>query len=220
MGIGLSNGAFYNDEAHYQASQWDKRYDNNRFETNDPIDLNPDAPDPDMFSDNTERATRDKNIISPEQGIRNRKQNQQERELDQVENDILGQPISNVMPFPDNKDPRQDFDYRFPKNLPPSGILNDLKKPTGQTVPLVRKIANLTNSPDEILEGVRSSPGGGVDPIHLRSPETARFRLNQLLRDKASSRKAGHDVEGSDYMFYNTQIRHLRDFLKNNPSPD
>lgn len=43
------------------------------------------------------------------------------------------------MPFPDNTNPDANFVNRF-GNLPPSGILNDLKKPTGDTVPLVRKI--------------------------------------------------------------------------------
>lgn len=57
-------------------------------------------------------------------------------------------------------------------------------------------------------------PQMAVDPIHLRSKETAKIRLDQLLRDKAASKKAGDDVEGSDYMFYNNQIRELREFLK------
>jgi hypothetical protein len=49
---------------------------------------------------------------------------------------------------------------------------------------------------------------------HLESPEKAKFRLGQLLRDKASSKKAGVDVNSSDYMFYNAQIRELREYLK------
>lgn len=56
---------------------------------------------------------------------------------------------------------------------------------------------------------------GGVDPIHFKSPEAAQFRLGQLQRDKAASKKAGDDVNSSDYMFYNTQIRALKEYLKN-----
>lgn len=52
------------------------------------------------------------------------------------------------------------------------------------------------------------------DAGHLATPEKAKIRLGQLLRDKAASKKAGDDVESSDYMFYNNQIRALRDHLK------
>jgi hypothetical protein len=54
-----------------------------------------------------------------------------------------------------------------------------------------------------------------VEPQHLQSVEAAKFRLGQLLRDKASTKKAGYDVESSDYMHYNTQIRALREHIKN-----
>lgn len=73
----------------------------------------------------------------------------------------------NQMPFPDNSNPDSNFVNRF-GNLPPSGILNDLKKP--QDKPLIRKIAavgNLGNSPDEImsgLEGARQYPSGFSQP--------------------------------------------------------
>jgi hypothetical protein len=49
---------------------------------------------------------------------------------------------------------------------------------------------------------------------HLASPEKAKFRLGQMLRDKAATKKAGDDVESSDYMHYNSQIRALRGYLK------
>lgn len=48
---------------------------------------------------------------------------------------------------------------------------------------------------------------------HLASPEKAKFRLGQLLRDKASTKKAGGDVE-NDYSHYNNQIQVLRNYLK------
>lgn len=96
MGIGLSNGAFYRDEGHYQASMWDDRYDDN--------------------------------IVSPQ-------------ELKDRQDYPVPTLAKDTMPFPDNKNPDSTFDSRF-GTLPPSGILNDLKKPTGETVPLIRKISN------------------------------------------------------------------------------
>ena len=154
MGIGLSNGAFYNDEAHYHASQWDDRYDDNVITPNQmytnkglekseidnlglDVSLTVDGAKPPVSAEsNVDPAIEEelKSFTPPE--LRNP--------------DAPGPLNSNTnvasskMPFPDNKDPRQDFDYRFPKDLPPSGILNDLKKPTGQTVPLVRKISDLS----------------------------------------------------------------------------
>src|SRR5882762_4781960 len=53
-----------------------------------------------------------------------------------------------VMPYPNNNNPDSDFTSRYGV-LPGSGILNDLKKPTGQTVPLVRKISDS----DQVEEG-------------------------------------------------------------------
>lgn len=49
---------------------------------------------------------------------------------------------------------------------------------------------------------------------HMQNPRLAKIRLDQLLRDKAASKKAGVDVDSSDYMFYNNQIRKLREYLK------
>lgn len=107
MGIGLSNGAFYRDEGHYQASRWDNRYDDN--------------------------------VISP-------RQLQTNKELDAAEVSPFGPglEVKDQMPFPDNKNPDSTFYSRF-GTLPPSGILNDLKKPTGETVPLVRRISDLSD---------------------------------------------------------------------------
>lgn len=44
-----------------------------------------------------------------------------------------------MMPFPDNRNPDMDFVNRWP-DLPPSGILNDLKPPPETTPPLRRKL--------------------------------------------------------------------------------
>lgn len=60
----------------------------------------------------------------------------------------------------------------------------------------------------------------GIDPVHFKSVDAAKFRLGQLQRDKAASKKAGDDVDSSDYMFYNTQIRALKDFIKANSNAE
>src|ERR1700722_677332 len=52
-------------------------------------------------------------------------------------------PAQKAMPFPDNHNPEQDFNSRF-GNLPPAGILNDLKKPADTSPALVRKINDVT----------------------------------------------------------------------------
>jgi len=43
------------------------------------------------------------------------------------------------MPFPDNHNPDMDFVNRWPAQLPPSGILNDLKAPNPD-LPLARHL--------------------------------------------------------------------------------
>lgn len=45
--------------------------------------------------------------------------------------------LQSQMPFPDNRDPRTDFNARWPSQLPPSGIMNDMKPqvPAGPQVP-------------------------------------------------------------------------------------
>lgn len=82
----------------------------------------------------------DDNVIPPNKM-------QTDKQLDQVELDVLGIPVKdNNMPFPDNRNPDSTFDSRF-GNLPPSGILNDLRRPNGTTVPLVRRINALADDP-------------------------------------------------------------------------
>jgi hypothetical protein len=79
MGIGTSLGSFYDDEFHYQA----RKFLNRERPHNDDIIANPDKPDKGMFSDNTERLTRDDNIRTPNQVYQN-------QQLDKVENNELG----------------------------------------------------------------------------------------------------------------------------------
>lgn len=67
------------------------------------------------------------------------------------------------MPFPDNNNPDTDFNNRFGK-LPPSGILNDLKKPTGETIPLVRRISMTTDD-----RGAIQDNGGEIAEM-IKSP--------------------------------------------------
>lgn len=91
---------------------------------------------------------------------------------------------------------------------------------TGIIDPQAGKFGALTSTlmadsskPGTAIEAIGKT--GGADPRHFKSPETATFRLGQLQRDKAASKKAGEDVNGSDYMFYNTQIRALKEYIKN-----
>lgn len=49
------------------------------------------------------------------------------------------------MPFPDNRNPDMDFANRWP-NLPPSGIMNDLKPNMDPGLPMVRRL-DMTNKP-------------------------------------------------------------------------
>lgn len=51
------------------------------------------------------------------------------------------------MPFPNNRNPDSDFTSRF-GNLPPSGILNDLKRPDPDR-PLLRRISDVTSDNGE-----------------------------------------------------------------------
>lgn len=134
MGIGTSLGAYFENDFTHQAGIEDHSHDKSSRETNDNIDVNPDAPNPGYFSPNTERFTLDNNIVTPHQAYQN-------KQLEKVDNDELGGievSKKDKMPFPDNRNPDMDFNSRF-GNLPPSGILNDLK-PQDTTPPLVRRI--------------------------------------------------------------------------------
>lgn len=145
MPIGTSMGAFYEDSFHQAAAQWDPKYDTNE------IGVDQDNP-----------ALNDKNNVLPQDV-------QAYRSLPNQMQEQVG--MKSQMPFPDNNNPNTDFNNRF-GNLPPSGVLNDLKKPTDQTPQLVRKVANITNTPAEImdgLEGSRSYPSGFSKPERIKS---------------------------------------------------
>jgi hypothetical protein len=133
MGIGTSQGAYYDDSFHKAAAEWDPKYDTNE------IGVDQDNP-----------ALNDKNNVLPQDV-------QAYRSLPNQMQEQIG--MKSQMPFPDNNNPNTDFTNRF-GNLPPSGVLNDLKKPSDPSPPLIRKIAylgNLTNTPDEVMTGVEMS---------------------------------------------------------------
>lgn len=52
-----------------------------------------------------------------------------------------------AMPFPDNHNPDMDFVNRWPSNLPPAGIMNDLRPQieTGPNIPLPANIQAIVN---------------------------------------------------------------------------
>lgn len=148
MGIGTSMGAYYDDSFHQAAADWDPKYDNNVV---DPAVVY--APSTGGFSldfDNNETTMGEINT---------------NKQLDQVEQTELGgTEIGMKMPFPNNRNPDQDFNSRF-GNLPPSGILNDLK-PQNPDKPLIRKIGWQNNSEDfnnlpddKYMANIDKSPG-------------------------------------------------------------
>lgn len=82
----------------------------------------------------------DDNEVTPNQLYQN-------KQLNDVEmTELGGLPVAqkSQMPFPDNKNPDTDFTSRF-GNLPPSGIMNDLKPQ--QPPPLMRKISDIYDTP-------------------------------------------------------------------------
>ena len=58
--------------------------------------------------------------------------------------EVSGKPSQ--MPFPDNHDPRADFTNRWPTNLPPAGILNDLKPKIENGPALQRKMGDAAST--------------------------------------------------------------------------
>lgn len=91
---------------------------------------------------------------------------------------------------------------------------------TGIIDPHAGKFGTLTSTmfadsskPGTAIEAMAKT--GGADIKHFQSVKAAKFRLGQLQRDKAATKKAGYDVDSSDYMFYNAQIRALKNFIKN-----
>jgi len=191
MGIGTSKGAFYRDEGHYQASQWDDKYDDN--------------------------------VITP-QDLKTRK------DLDAAELNPttgLGIEIKDQMPFPNNNDPRTDFDFRFPKELPPSGILNDLKKPTGETRPLVRKISMSGedgNSPPPVddldIPGVvrgpqMRNPANDNDNLQIETPVYIEDAIDDSWKSLIDKHRRGIEIKSEQARLLQIQLeREFNDIEK------
>lgn len=94
------------------------------------------------------------------------------------------------------------------------GIDNGIIDPqAGKYGALTSTLMADSSKPGTAIEAIGKT--GGADPRHFQSVEAAKFRLGQLQRDKAATKKSGYDVDSSDYMTYNTQIRALKEFIKN-----
>ena len=159
MGIGTSLGAFFNDEGHFYASQHDPRYDTNDYNVITPKEDGtiPKAPAQKMRED-----------ITAIDGLPIKDQRQSSTAGD--------------MPFPDNRNPDSDFNSRF-GNLPPSGILNDIRKPKDTAPALVRKISDIeyapfgVAAPIEIPEGSKQGRGfSGFVPPKDDTPGNVLYR--------------------------------------------
>lgn len=104
---------------------------------------------------------------------------EQDKAGNQSEVQNYGIDVSDKMPFPNNNNPDTDFTNRF-GNLPPSGILNDLKKPSDTTPALVRRIAEVNKDPIGTNPKLSEFGGGGggvsvpetVKSAALRIPST------------------------------------------------
>lgn len=118
------------------------------------------------------------------------------------------------MPFPDNNNPDLAFNNRF-GNLPPSGIINDLKKPTGETVPLMRKIDYKTASPlvtitDEDIDKATglalSFSGGGLSTSEIGGVKILQGKDSNVTPMRP---KAGNDNVPDTPMYGATKIDQL-----------
>lgn len=151
----------------------------------------------------------DNNVITPEQQKTN-------KALDEAELDPstgLGIEIGNknVMPFPDNKDSNTDFNTRF-GNLPPSGILNDLKKPDGNSVPLVRKISDVIDYSD-----VGNTPLYNGDlPVSKKDNDTVKGYQDWLSKNNLKDKdRFDYDIQGAYMAGINpSENGHLPDTFK------
>ncbi len=143
MGIGTSLGAFFNDEGHFYASQHDPRYDTNDYNVITPKEDGtiPKAPSERMRED-----------ITAIDGLPIKDQRQSSTAGD--------------MPFPDNRNPDSDFNSRF-GNLPPSGILNDIRKPKDTAPALVRKISDEQNAPFGVFQSSEIPSRGPLVPGNI-----------------------------------------------------
>lgn len=53
---------------------------------------------------------------------------------------LRAQQAQAAMPFPNNHNPDMDFANRWPVQLPPSGVMNDLKPQIEMGPPMVRRL--------------------------------------------------------------------------------
>lgn len=145
--------------------------------------------------------TNDNNIVTPPEIKRN-------KELYDVEmTELGGIEVKNQMPFPDNNNPDTDFKNRFPSDMKPSGILNDLKKPTGETVPLIRKISDITTSTgvtitdediDKAINLGLSFSGGGLSI--RKGPQMRKGANDNLPKDKQPYNPSEPDMLGNAWI--------------------
>lgn len=97
--------------------------------------------------------TQDRGVITPEQL-------DQSRQMDAVQMQELGGiEVKDQMPFPNNSNPDSNFVNRF-GSLPPSGILNDLKRPPDNSPALVRRIGDKPEDHPEMVDKAALQYGG------------------------------------------------------------
>lgn len=78
---------------------------------------------------------------------------------DQAQEYLKPMSQKNQMPFPNNTNPDETFNGRF-GNLPPSGILNDLKRPPDNAPALVRRIGDKPEDHTEMVDKAALQYGG------------------------------------------------------------
>lgn len=214
MPIGSSMGAYYDDEHHQAAEEWKSQFDDNL--------ANPDNL-PYKLGESPSSLTNDRNNMDPLVMQSQKNQNKDPALIYNDQGDVVDydmpkmapmsplshtlsplpqdlspmpllqqQSMKNQMPFPNNVDPNTNFDSRF-GNLPPSGIMNDLKKPGDPTPPLVRRINDVTTDPEEdrmdYSDGFNTPIGGDL------SKETANY-YKWVGEMKG---KTGRDVDNDRY---------------------
>lgn len=152
MGIGTSLGAYFEDSMHMAADPFLIKPAGKADEI---MEISPQA-----MQENKKAESAETNEFGPgleanvQEGMRPA--------------DVALAGMKSTMPFPDNRNRDSEFNSRF-GTLPPAGILNDLKKPSVDPTPMVRKIDYKTASPlvnitDEDIDkatGIALSFSGG-----------------------------------------------------------
>lgn len=157
MGIGTSQGAYYDDGHHRAAAEWDNKYDDN--------------------------------VLTPGQVETNKQLNQvEETELGGIE---VGMQIpQNAMPYPNNQNPDSDFNSRF-GNLPPAGIMNDLK-PKIEDKPLLRRISDVQEEDGNDFSGIGNTPIGSD-----LSPEVKKYQDWLSKNNLRDTDRYDYDMQGA-----------------------